>query len=454
MTNGSRDGWSGRVGFILATVGSAVGIGSIWKFPYETGANGGTAFVLFYLLGLAFIVVPLMFAEFAIGRYGQGDAPTSIAALAGSHGASRAWALAGLLGVLTSFLILSFYSVIGGWTIGYAVETTLRGLAGAEPEAVQARYDAFLASPLQLAAYQAAFMGISAIIVARGVHRGIETAAKLLMPVLAILLVGLAAYSILEGDFAATARFLFKLDPAHLTAKAALEALGLGFFSIGVGLGLMITFAAYAGREINLTEVAVVSVLADTAISFLAGFAVFPIVFAHGLDPAAGPGLVFITLPLAFADMPFGTAAAIAFFLLLFVAALASAIALLELPVALLLRYGWSRPLASLVVGAACFATGLSTVFSFNLWADWHPLAALAGFATATVFDLVDHLTSNILLPLGGFAIAIFAGWVVPVRSLVGELGLSPLGAAALRIILRYVVPLGIAAVGLGPLFG
>lgn len=453
MANGSRDGWSGRVGFILATVGSAVGIGSIWKFPYEVGSNGGTAFVLFYLLGLALIVVPLMFAEFAIGRRGGGDAPTSIAAVAASHGAGRAWALAGLLGVVTSFLILSFYSVIGGWTIGYTVETAIRGLAGAEPDAVRARYDAFLASPVRLAAYHAGFLGLTAIIVTRGISRGIETAAKFLMPVLATLLVGLAAYSILEGDLASTVQFLFKLDPRHLTAHAALDALGLGFFSIGVGLGLMITFAAYAGRDINLTEVAVVSVLADTAISFIAGFAVFPIVFAHGLDPAAGPGLVFVTLPLAFADMPFGTAAAIAFFLLLFVAALASAIALLELPVALLLRYGWSRPRASLAVGVACFATGLATVFSFNLWAGWHPLGSLPGFATATVFDLIDYLTSNVLLPLGGFAIALFAGWAVPVRSLVAELGLSPAGTAVLSVMLRYVVPLGIAAVGLGPLF-
>ena len=214
----------------------------------------------------------------------------------------------------------------------------------------------------------------------------------------------------------------------------------------------MITFAAYAGRDIDLTEVAVASVLADTAISFIAGFAVFPIVFAHGLDPAAGPGLVFVTLPLAFADMPFGTAAAIAFFLLIFVAALASAISMLELPVALLLRHGWSRPRASLAVGAACFATGLGTVFSFNLWAGWYPLAALPGFASATVFELLDYLTSNILLPLGGLGVALFAGWAVPVRALVAELGLSPPAATLLSAMLRYVVPLGIAAVGLGPL--
>lgn len=452
--NQSRDSWSGRTGFILATVGSAVGIGSIWKFPYEVGSNGGSAFLLFYVLGLALIVVPLMFAEFAIGRRGRGDAATSIATVAAVHGASRAWALAGLAGIVTSFLILSFYSVIGGWTIAYAVETAVRGLAGTDPHMVQARYDAFLASPLRVGAYHAIFMGLTAVVVARGVSRGIEVAAKLLMPVLAALMIGLATYSIIEGDLTSTVNFLFKPDPRHLTPRAALEALGLGLFSIGVGLGLMITFAAYADAGINLAEVAIVVAIADTAISFLAGFAVFPIVFVHGLDPAAGPGLVFVTLPLAFADMPFGTMAAFAFFVLMFVAALASAISMLELSVALLLRRsGWSRPRTSLAVAGTCFVTGLSTVLSFNLWAEWHPLGTLSGFAQATVFDLLDYLTSNILLPAGGFAMAVFGGWAVPVRSLLAELGLSSTGAALLGIVLRYVVPLGIAAAGVAPFF-
>jgi len=448
----SQDGWSGRVGFILATVGSAVGIGSIWKFPYEVGSNGGTAFLIFYVLGLALIVVPLMFAEFAIGRRGRGDAATSIAAVAAEHGAARGWALAGLLGVLSAFLILSFYSVIGGWTIAYAVDTTLHGLGAADAATVRARYDDFLASPARLAFWHGLFIALCMIVVARGVGRGIEAAAKVLMPALAVLMVALAGYSLIEGDLEATFDFLFRLDPAHLTARAAIEALGLGFFSIGVGLGLMITFAAYAGREVGLAEVATVSVLADTAISFLAGFAVFPVVFAHGLDPAAGPGLVFVTLPLAFADMPFGRLAATGFFLLLFVAALASAISMLELPVALLVRRGWGRARASLVAGAACFAAGLATVFSFNLWSGWYPLGGVGGFGQATVFDLLDYVTSNLLLPLGGFAVAIFAGWVVPVRLLLDELRLPPGAAALLAVMLRYVVPLGIAAVALGPL--
>ena len=195
-----RDAWSGRIGFILATVGSAVGIGSIWKFPYEVGANGGSAFILFYLLGLALIVVPLMFAEFALGRRGRADAPASIAAIAAAHGASRRWPIVGTLGVLTGFLILSFYAVIGGWTVAYAVETAIDGLPGGGPQAAQARYDALLASPLRMLAYHAFFMAATAVIVARGIAGGIETAGKFLMPLLAALMLLLAGYAVATGD--------------------------------------------------------------------------------------------------------------------------------------------------------------------------------------------------------------------------------------------------------------
>ena len=346
----ASEAWTGRTGFILATIGSAVGIGSIWKFPYEVGANGGSAFLLFYLLGLVGVVVPLMFAEFAIGRRGRGDPVASIARLAASFGADRRWRFVGALGVLTGFLILTFYSVIGGWTLGYAWQTAVEGLAGQSADAARLRFEAFLAEPVQMIAFHGVFMASTAFVIARGVTHGIETASKILMPVLAALMLALAGYAIVEGDLDATVRFLFKLEPERITADAVISALGLGFFSIGVGLGLMITYAAYAGAQVRLTQVAIVSVFADTAISLAAGFAVFPIVFAHGLDPGSGPGMVFVTLPLAFARMPLGTVAAFAFFALLFVAALASAISLLELVVAMLTRrYRWSRLRATLL---------------------------------------------------------------------------------------------------------
>lgn len=448
----TRERWSGRFGFVLATIGSAVGLGSIWKFPYEVGTNGGSAFVVFYLAGLAFIVFPLLLAEFSIGRRGRSDTAGSIDSVAEANRVSSRWSLVGSLGVLSSYLILSFYSVIGGWTIAYALSGMLHGLPGAEAAEVQARFDTLLASPLEMGIYHAAFMLITAVIVARGIMHGIEAAVRILMPVLIVLIVGLAVYSILEGDAAAATRFMFSLDLDRFTGQAALEAVGLGFFSISVGLGLMIVYAAYAGPEINLRQVALITIVSDTTISFLSGFAIFPIVFAHGLDPSSGPGLLFVTLPLAFAKMPFGAITALTFFVLLFVAALASAISLLEMPVAWLIRrFGWPRVRAVVVAAGSCWLIGLATVFSFNYWADWFPLGAIRGLERATIFDLTDHLTSNLMLPAGGFAISIFVGWKLSDRLLASELELGPRMTALLHGLLRYVAPLGIGAAAIAP---
>ncbi|MFO1195606.1 MAG: sodium-dependent transporter [Burkholderiaceae bacterium] len=451
----TRDSWSGRAGFILATIGSAVGIGSIWKFPYELGANGGSGFLLFYVLGLVAVVVPLMFAEFAIGQRGRADAAASLEAVAREAGASPRWRWAGAFGVLAGFLILSYYAVIGGWTLAYAARTAVQGLPAATAGAAQARFDAFLAEPWAMLGWHALFMAATAWVVARGVAGGIEAASKVLMPVLFALMAVLVTYAAVAGDLRATVAFLFEPRLDRIGPRTALEALGLGFFSIGVGLGLMITFAAYSTSRVGLVQVALVSVLADTAISLMAGFMVFPIVFAHGLDPASGPGLVFVTMPIAFARLPLGTAAAAGFFLLLGVAALASAISMLELVVALLVRVlGWPRPRTTLAAALACFALGVPTVLSFNLWADWHPLAFVPTFAKATFFDLIDELTSNAMLPLGGLAIAVFAGHVMT-RQLLGDaLGVRARGAKWLAFALRWLAPALIVLTALAPLLG
>jgi neurotransmitter:Na+ symporter, NSS family len=445
--------WSGGAGFILATIGSAVGLGSVWKFPYEVGSNGGSVFVMFYLIGLVLIVVPLMLAELAIGRRGQSDARTSIATVAQMHAASPLWSAIGVWGTAIAMLILSFYSVIGGWALAYAAETAWLGLPGTQPELAQARFDALLGSVPRMAAYHTLFMAMTALIVWRGIAGGIETACKILMPALVVLLAVLTVYAVIQGDVAATLRFLFALDPAKVTARSALEALGLGFFSIGVGMATMITYAAYAGRDINLRDAAIITVIGDTTISLLSGFAVFPIVFAHDLDPSSGPGLLFVTLPIAFAAVPFGTVAAVAFFVLLLLAAIASAISMLEMPVALIRRaFGFSRPLATLVSAGVCWIAGFASVLSFNLWASWFPLAAVPSLAQATVFDLLDHLTSNVMLPIGGLALALFVGWAIPTRFLVEELRLGQLATAILRALLRYVAPGAIVATSLAPI--
>lgn len=449
------ESWASRSGFILATVGSAVGIGSIWKFPYVVGSNGGGAFVLVYAAGLVLVVVPLMFAEFAIGRRGGADCATSIARVAAAEQASPRWQWVGLLGALTCFLVLSFYAVIGGWTLAYAVETLFHGLPLPHAAAARGQYESLLASPGRMLAFQGLFLAAVAVVVMRGVQRGIETAAKIMMPLLALLMAGLALYAMLEGDAQRTLRYLFVPDWAQLTARGVLDALGLGFFSIGVGLGLMITYAAYSGAAIDLKQVALLSVLADTVISLLAGLAVFPIVFANGLDPGSGPGLVFVSLPLAFAKMPFGTAAAFAFYVLLFVAALSSAISLLEGVVAVLLyRRQWSRVRTVLSAASACFVAGIATVLSFNHWSKWYPLARFDTFATATIYDLIDYLASNVLLPLGGLGIALFVAWAVSDRLLAQELRLRGVRARLLRLTLRYVVPLAILFATFAPAFG
>ena len=439
--------WSGRLGFILAMIGSAVGLGSIWKFPYEVGTNGGSAFILLYVLGLVLTVFPLMLVEFTIGRRGRADAIRSISLASEESHASPQWKLIGAVGILTSFLILSFYSVIGGWALTFAVDTVIGGLPGDSASLVRERFDDLLASPWRMAAYHAFFMGMTAFIVARGIAKGIETACKILMPVLILLVAVLAVYAMTEGDVPAAIRFLFAINPGLLSPKVALEALGLGFFSIGVGLGVMITYAAYAGPEIDLRAAAVATIVGDTVVSLLAGLAVFPIVFAEKLDPASGPGLMFVTLPLAFSRLPFGRAAAVAFFVLLAVAGLASAISLLEMPVAFLQRGGWSRALSTTTAATACWLGGLASVLSFNLWKEWYPLGSAAIFAKATIFDLLDQFTSNILLPAGGFTLAIFGGWVLPTQMLADELHLSPNGTKVLRFLLRFVAPCTIATV-------
>jgi neurotransmitter:Na+ symporter, NSS family len=441
------DQWSSRAGFIFAAMGSAIGLGSIWKFPYEVGTNGGGGFVFFYLLGLLLIVFPLTLVEFAIGRRGRRDAVASLAAVARASGGSRAWAAVGILGVVAAALILSFYSVIGGWALAYVVDTVRHGLAGDTATVVEARYMALLASPARMTAYHTIFTILTAAIVARGIAGGIERACRYLMPVLIVLMVLLAIYSMSEGDAVAALRFLFRVDAHLMSPRVALEAIGLGFFSIGVGLAILITYAAYAPADFDLRTVAVVTVLSDTGVSLLAGLAVFPVVFAERLDPSSGPGLMFVTLPLAFARIPLGTTAAIAFFVLLSIAALASGIALLEMPVALAHRWlGWSRLGATVAAASACWTLGLASVLSFNAWSAWYPLARIPSLATSTVFECLDQLTSNLLLPVGALGLAILGGWVIQASVLAEELRLGAPARRMLVMVLRYVAPLGIAA--------
>ncbi|WP_374448983.1 sodium-dependent transporter [Stella sp.] len=439
--------WSGRIGFLMASIGSAVGLGSIWKFPYEVGENGGGAFLAFYLLGMVLVVVPLLLAEFAMGRRGGGDVLTSIAVCAEAAGRSPAWRWGGAIAILGGFLILTYYAVIAGMTLDYALAAAAGRFTGIDAAGARAGFEALAADPWRLALWQALFLGLTVAIVARGIGGGIERACTWLMPVLVLLVVLLVVHGAAGDGFAAAARFLFEPRPGAITARTAIEALGLGFFSIGVGLGVMVTYAAYAGADIRLGSAAAVVILGDTALSVLAGLAVFPLVFAHGLDPAGGASLVFVTLPIAFGGIAGGAVLGFLFFVLLAVAALASAMSLLELLVApLVQRAGWGRGPAALVSGLAVFLGGIPTVLSFNRWQDVRPLAYLAGWEDADIFETVDIAASNLLLPAAGIAFALFVGFVMGPAAVATALGLSERRAGWLAAALRWVVPPAIAA--------
>ncbi|BCW89395.1 hypothetical protein sos41_25580 [Alphaproteobacteria bacterium SO-S41] len=440
--------WSGRAAFFLATVGSAVGLGSIWKFPYMVGANGGGAFLLLYLVGLALAVLPLMIAEFVIGRAGQGSAVTSIVHVAKKTGASPLWGLIGGWGVAAGFLILSFYSVFGGWTIAFAVQALQGGATAPDGAAAGAVFGAFLADPGGMALFHAIFMSLTALIVIGGVSGGLERALTVLMPVMFLILIGLVGYAATSGGMGRALTFLFQPDFSKVTWKTALDAIGLGFFSIGVGIGVMITYAAYAGREIGLAKMAISTIAADTVASLLAGLAIFPIVFAHGLDPAGGPGLMFVTMPVAFGQISGGAIVAFGFFALLLVSALASAISIFELIVAWAAeRYGIGRTAATLWTAILCGCMGMATVWSFNILADVHPFQPFGILKGKTFFDAIDWLTSNLMLPIGGIAIAGFLGWTAAGRILDDEIGGRGTGLEILRWLLRLVAPAAIGAV-------
>lgn len=442
MPANTGERFASGAGFVLAAIGSAVGLGSIWKFPYEVGEHGGGGFLLFYLLGLALVVFPLLLAEFVIGRRGRGDAAESLRRVAVEAKRSPHWRVIGLAGIAAGFIILSYYAVIAGMTMAYVPHALLTGFAGADAARAAADFSALTASPVALGLWQAAFLAIAVAVVARGVRGGIEIACTILMPLLALIMVALVAYAAVEGDVARAAGFLFRLELDALSPRAALEALGLGFFSIGVGMGLMVTYAAYAGARFDLGRAAVATLAGDTAISLLAGFAIFPVVFAEGLDPAGGASLMFLTLPLAFGALPFGDLVGAAFFVLLFIAALASAISLIEVAVAPLIHAtALSRRGAAILVGICAWLLGIPSLLSFNLWTDVRPLGEL------TIFDAVDGFASNLLLPACGLALSLFAGWCVPMQVYRAELAGAPrIVAASLRLLLRWVVPTVIVA--------
>jgi NSS family neurotransmitter:Na+ symporter len=441
--------WSSRLAFILAATGSAVGLGNIWKFPYIAGENGGGAFVLIYLLCIAVIGIPIMMAEVLIGRRGRQSPINTMRSLAQEEGASRAWVLLGGAGVLAGFLILSYYSVIAGWALSYVFRTGSGLFEGLTADGVQAIFTNLVTDPERLLAWHTIFMIMTMVVVARGVSGGLEKAVKLLMPALFVLLFVLVGYAWNSGGFEQGVTFLFQPDFSKITANGILIAMGHAFFTLSLGMGAIMVYGSYLPNDASIAKTSIVVSLMDTLVALLAGMAIFPIVFANGLEPGAGPGLIFQTLPIAFGHMQYGAFFGMLFFVLLVFAAWSSSISLIEPAVAWLVENkGMTRIFASVVAGLVTWLFGLLTVLSFNLWSDVKPLSNFEVFEDSTIFDLLDYLTANIMLPLGGLLIAIFAVWKMSRESTVDELGMGDRFFYPLwRFLVRYITPIAVIVV-------
>ena len=398
----AREQWKSRTGFILAAAGSAVGLGNIWRFPYLAGEHGGGGFLALYLIFVFTIGISVLLAEMTIGRAAKRQPAGAFRVLGGGR-----WLAAGYFGVAAAFFVLSFYSVVGGWTLAYVVKAATGALDGATAGSAGQVFNALIADPLKPVAYHGVFMALTTVIVFRGIASRIEATSKLLMPALFILLLVLVGRALTLPNAGAGLVFYLQFDFEKVTGGTVIAALSQAFFSLSVGLGAMITYGSYLDARESLPKSAAWVAIIDSGVAFLAGLLIFSAVFAFGLDPAAGPGLTFVTLPAIFGQMPGGTIFAFAFFLLLAVAALTSAVSLLEVPVAYLIdEHGVSRRGAAVLLGAIVFLLGIPSSLSLGVWSDF----TLFGLG---IMDFMDNATTKVLMPFGSILLSLFAGWVV-----------------------------------------
>ncbi len=438
----SKQSWSSQTAFILAAVGSAVGLGNIWKFPYITGENGGGAFVLVYLACVLAIGIPVLISEIALGRMGGANPVQAMANLAKENHASKYWSLLGINGVLAGILILSFYTVIAGWALAYFFESVMGQFNQITAPEVQTHFKQLLDSPAQLIFWHTLVILYTIVVVAKGVKSGLEKAINWMMPGLFLILLVLLGYAATTGSFMQSVHFLFAPDFSKLTWQAVLIAMGHAFFTLSIGMGTMMVYGSYMKREYSIVKAGIWIAFADTLVALLAGLVIFSIVFANGLEPGSGPGLLFQTVPVAFGQMAGGWLFGSLFFLLVVMAALSSAISLIEPAVSWVEQnWGIARTKAAWGLGFLCWLLGLGTVFSFNEWKDLHFLG------DRTFFDTLDFITANIMLPLGGLMIAIFMGWTLNQKQRNAHLHLSPLWFNLFTTDLRYVASVAVIIV-------
>jgi NSS family neurotransmitter:Na+ symporter len=454
-TEGSTPLWSSRVAFYLATVGGAVGLGSIWRLPYLVGSSGGSAFIFVFVLACLMIATPLLVAEFLIGRHARLSPPAAAGAVARESGLTTKWNAIGVLGTIAVFAIISYYTVIAGWVLAYTWKCASGALAGLTQAGVADTWRAFLANPVEIGAWHVAFLTIVAVISARGVGRGLEVATKVRAPVLLVLLLILTVYAMVNGDLAMGLRFAFAPNVGAITPPVILAAIGQAFYATGVGMAMMLAYGSYVSHGTSLVRTALIITGSILLVSLLATVMIFPLVFRYGMNPAQGSELVFNVLATVFARMPGGRLIGTLFFVLLVFAALTPSLAAFEPTVAWLQQdFKLSRGKAAALTAVAAWVLGLGSVFSFNHWAGWHPLGMLTAFHDKTFFDTIDFIASNVLLPVGAVATSVLVGWKLSRRIVDEELSeTTPLAARLCVWLLRYVCPIAITAVFISALW-
>jgi len=442
-TESNHGMWSSRLMFILAAAGSAVGLGNIWRFPYLAGENGGGVFVLAYLVCIGFIGLPILISEILLGRAGRQSPIGAMVALADSVGVSRRWSVIGWMGALAGFMILSFYGVIAGWAMAYVPSTLSGTFVSISAIEAERSFEAFISDPWQVVGWQSLFMLLTIFIAARGVGRGLETTVRYLMPALFGLLILLLVYSaVTTGEFIAGLTFLFQPDFSRFNTDSLITAMGQAFFTLSLGMGAIMAYGAYMPKGSSIVGTATTIALLDTTVALMSGMVIFPLVFANGLESSAGPGLMFITLPIAFGQMAGGQIFGTLFFVLVTFAAITSSISLLEPAVAWVVeKTKLGRAWSAMLVGVIAWALGLGSAFSFNIGSDWTIANGM------TFFDTMDYVSNNILLPLGGILIAVFASWRLGQDQLLNEMSEDRAWIPVWRFLTRFLAPAGVLIV-------
>ncbi|MBA6412903.1 sodium-dependent transporter [Parahaliea sp. F7430] len=442
MAVASGEHWSSRFTFLMASVGFAVGLGNIWRFPYVTGENGGAAFVIVYLACAFFIGVPVLIAELMIGRRGQGSPPQAMAAVAKESQRSRRWRWVGGMGLLAAFTIEIVYAGVVGWVLWYLYKAISTGFVGIDGALANAEFASVLDDNLGMLFWTLVGLAITGLIIFSGVKSGIERAVSIMMPLMFMLLLGLAGYNYLAGGFDQALEYLFTPDFSKIGPSAVLAAIGQAFFSISVAMGGMMVYGSYLPRSVSISQSALIVVCADMLVALLAGLVIFPAVFNYGLDPAAGAGLIFQTLPVAFAQMPGGHLFSILFFLMLSVAGITSMVGLIECVNSWVEgRFGFGRHRSSMIVVGAVAALSVLSILSYNILSSFNVCGR-------NFNDSMDFFSNQILLPLGGLAIAVFVGWAMKRSASRDELsGLNSSTFGVWYFLIRFVVPPALAII-------